>query len=165
MGALSLGAEGVYMGTRFMATKECPTHPNVKAALLEAGDTSTIAVRHGSPVPITGEKRGDKGFVEERRGSIRLLVNEFLEKIMAQKGGHLRYEDALDIPGADDPAPESNRTVSAFIHGNLEDNAITAGQGAGMIRDIPSCGELIDRMIAEAGPLIERLNGMVRSST
>lgn len=161
IGALSLGAEGVYMGTRFMATKECPTHPNVKAAILEARDTSTIAVRHGSPVPITAEKTGGRGFVEERRGSIRILINDYLKKIMAQKGGHLRYEDALDDPGTDDPSPESNRTVSAFVHGNLEYNSITAGQGAGMIQDIPSCRELIDRMIAEAEPIIERLTVMV----
>ena len=65
MGALSLGAEGVYMGTRFMATKECPTHPNVKRAILEATDTSTMAIRHGSPVPLEDERRGDRGFVEE----------------------------------------------------------------------------------------------------
>ena len=165
MGALSLGAEGVYMGTRFMATKECPTHPNVKAAILEAKDTSTIAVRHGSSVPITAEKTGDRGFVEERRGSIRILINDYLKKIMAQKGGHLRYEDALDDPETDDPSPESNRTVSAFVHGNLEDNSITAGQGAGMIQDIPSCRELVDHMIAEAEPIIERLTAMVRSLT
>jgi NAD(P)H-dependent flavin oxidoreductase YrpB (nitropropane dioxygenase family) len=93
MGALSLGAEGVYMGTRFMATKECPAHPNVKRAVLEATDTSTIAVRHGSPVPAEDPKRGNRGFVEERRGSVRMLINDYLKKIMTEKGGILSYDN------------------------------------------------------------------------
>ena len=71
MAALSLGAEGVYMGTRFIATQECPAHQKAKDVILEAADTSTIAVRHGNPAAAAGPAAGDRGFVEERRGSIR----------------------------------------------------------------------------------------------
>ena len=157
--ALSLGADGVYMGTRFMVTRECPAHPNVKRAILEATDTSTMAVRHGSPIPQKG-LRGNRGFVEERRGSVRVLVNDFVNDILMRKGGVLTYEEALNRPGTGEVNIESNRTVSAFVLGNLKENSITAGQGSAMIQDIPSCGELIERMIREAEQVLERLNNI-----
>jgi NAD(P)H-dependent flavin oxidoreductase YrpB (nitropropane dioxygenase family) len=78
MGALALGADGVYMGTRFMVTQECPAHPNVKDLVLETIDTGTIPVRHGNPIPIDDKKRGDRGFVEERRGSVRMVINDYI---------------------------------------------------------------------------------------
>jgi NAD(P)H-dependent flavin oxidoreductase YrpB (nitropropane dioxygenase family) len=162
MGALSLGAEGVYMGTRFMATKECPAHPNVKQAVLAATDTSTMAVRHGSPITTDDPTRGNRGFVEERRGSVRILLNDHVRKILAETRGNLSYE-ALRSPGDSDRNVQSNRTVDAFVHGNLESNSMTVGQGAGLITDIPTCRELIQRIIGEAGQVIERLNSICRS--
>ena len=165
MGALSLGAEGVYMGTRFMATKECPTHPNVKRAILEATDTSTMAIRHGSPVPTDDERRGDRGFVEERRGSLRMLLNDFSREVLARAGGDVAFEEAWNTPGASEESPDSNRTVAAFVFGDLEDNAISAGQGAGMIDDIPTCRELIERMVGGVEPLLERLNAIASEPT
>jgi NAD(P)H-dependent flavin oxidoreductase YrpB (nitropropane dioxygenase family) len=163
LAALSLGADGVYMGTRFMATKECPAHPNVKRAILEATDTSTMAVRHGSPI-AKKDLRGDRGFVEERRGSVRVLVNDFVRDMLMKKGGALTYEEALNRPNTGEVNTESNRTVSAFVLGNLADNSITAGQGSAMIRDIPSCRELIERMIREAESALERLSAICGSS-
>jgi len=165
MGALSLGADGVYMGTRFMTTKECPTHPNVKRAILEATDASTMAVRHGSPVPIEDERRGDRGFVEERRGSLRVLLNDLAKEMLAEKGGAIAFEEALNAPESSEDNPESNRTVSAFVFGDLENNPITAGQGAGMIDDIPTCRELMERMVGEAESILERLNAIASSQT
>ncbi len=165
VGAIAMGAEGVYMGTRFIVTQECPAHPKVKQAILDATDTSTMAVRHGSPVEAA-ENRGDRGFVEERRGSIRLLLNEYTRKVLARKGVNMTFEDALEASGSE-PSGEgeqSNRTVAAFLHGDLEHNTITAGQGAGLIRDIPTCKELIDRMISESGPLLARLNSLFTST-
>jgi len=160
MGALCLGAEGVYMGTRFMATKECPTHRNVKQAILEATDTSTMAIRHGSPAPTEDERRGNRGFVEERRGSLRMLLNDYAKEMLARKDGGAALEEALNTPGTSTESPESNRTVSAFVFGDLEANTITVGQGAGMINDIPTCRELIERMVGEAESILERLNAM-----
>lgn len=158
VGALALGAEGVYMGTRFIATLECPAHPNVKRAILEAGDTSTVAVRHGNPFPEADARRGDRGFVEERRGSVRLLVNDFLRKILAVRGGRLSFEEALSESDGSDIQPQSERTIAAFLHGDLENNTITAGQGSGLIRDIPSCRELVDRLMTEAVGIVQRLS-------
>jgi NAD(P)H-dependent flavin oxidoreductase YrpB (nitropropane dioxygenase family) len=165
LGSLALGAEGVYMGTRFMATKECPTHPNVKRAILEATDTSTMAIRHGSPVPTDDERKGDRGFVEERRGSLRMLLNDFSREVLARAGGDVAFEDAWNTPGASEESPDSNRTVAAFVFGDLEDNAISAGQGAGMIDDIPTCRELIERMVGGVEPILERLNAIASGPT
>lgn len=158
VGAMALGAEGVYMGTRFIATLECPAHPNVKRAILEAGDTSTVAVRHGSPFPNPDDRKGNRGFVEERRGSVRLLINDFLRKILAGQPGSLSFEEALSDSDGSDIQPQSERTIAAFLHGDLENNTITAGQGSGLIRDIPSCQELVDRMMAEAVGIVRRLS-------
>jgi NAD(P)H-dependent flavin oxidoreductase YrpB (nitropropane dioxygenase family) len=160
VGALALGAEGVYMGTRFINTQECPAHPNVKQAIMDATDTGTTAVRHGSPSPPENEKRGDRGFVEERRGSVRLLLNDFTRRILAETGGTMTFEQLLASTGADEQNPESNRTVGAFLLGDLENNTITAGQGSGMIDDTPTCRELIQYMIEEADAIFERLQSI-----
>lgn len=162
-GALSLGADGIYMGTRFIATRECPAHPNVKQAILDAVDTSTMAIRHGSPVPVVRNDNENRGFVEERRGSVRMLVNDYLRDVMSQEGLITSYEQALQSDGDPGAASESNRTVDAFIHGNLETNSITAGQGAAMIWDVPSCADLIENIVGEARPIVDRLNAMFRA--
>ena len=164
MAALALGAEGVYMGTRFMATEECPTHPNVKQAILETIDTSTMAIRHGSPASPNRAKGGDGGFVEERRGSIRLLLNDFAREVLAVQGTGVSFEEIIAATGSPEENPESNRTIAAFLNGNLENNTITASQGSGLIHDVPTCRGLIDRMIAEAMPILDRLNAVCSSS-
>jgi len=160
IGALSLGAEGVYMGTRFMATKECPAHINVKKAVLAATDTSTLSVRHGKPASNQNPNTGNRGFVEERRGSIRMLINDYVMKFMAEKRDVFTYDEIMNTEGDAPENAQSNRTVSSFLFGELEDNSITVGQGAGMISDIPSCRELIERMIKETESIFERLNKM-----
>jgi nitronate monooxygenase len=124
-----------------------------------------MAIRHGSPAPLQDETRGDRGFVEERRGSLRMLLNDFAIGMLAERSGGIAFEEALNTPGASEESPESNRTVSAFVFGDLENNAISAGQGSGMINDIPSCRELIQRMIGEAEPILERLNAIASRST
>jgi NAD(P)H-dependent flavin oxidoreductase YrpB (nitropropane dioxygenase family) len=158
MAALCLGAEGVYMGTRFIATEECPTHPKVKQAILEAMDTSTMAVRHGVPSAPNEAGKTDPGFVEQRRGSIRLLLNDFARKIIAAQGGNVSFEQVIAATGSQGENPESNRTVAAFIDGQLEDNTITASQASGLILDVPTCRGLIDRMVADAKPILDRLS-------
>ena len=160
MGALSLGADGVYMGTRFIPTKECPAHPNVKRAILEATDTSTIALRHGSPKPAGDEKRGDRGFVEERRGSVRILLNDFTRQTLAEMGGAATFEELVSASSSSDLSSESHQTVSAFLYGDLENSTITAGQGSGMISNISSCRDLIEHMMEETGEILRRLQNM-----
>lgn len=156
--ALSLGAEGVYMGTRFIATQECPAHRKAKDVILEAVDTSTIAVRHGNPAAVAGTSSGDRGFVEERRGSIRLVVNDYLRTMLARST--VSYDDLFAGDEAAEPGEGSNRTVDSFIRGNLDNTTISAGQVAGLIRDIPTCRELIGRMVREAEGTIDRLQAI-----
>jgi NAD(P)H-dependent flavin oxidoreductase YrpB (nitropropane dioxygenase family) len=163
IGALALGAEGIYMGTRFMATKECPAHPNVKQAVLAATDTSTVAVRHGSPVQVKDQNTGDRGFVEERRGSVRMLINDYIKEIMAEKGADFTFDSALETSNEQESNPESNRTVAAFVHGDLDRNSITVGQGSGLIYDVPTCKELIERIVCEAERVMEKLNGVYKT--
>lgn len=161
LSALSLGAEGAYMGTRFIATRECPAHPKVKQAILAAADTGTLAVRHGSPAPTREAARGNRGFVEERRGSVRILLTDYVRRILADAGGNFSYES---LRGSDnsDRNVQSNRTVEAFIYGKLESNSITAGQGSGLIKDIPTCRELIRRIMREIDLILKRLNVLCR---
>ncbi|MCP4756205.1 MAG: nitronate monooxygenase [Proteobacteria bacterium] len=160
MGALSLGAEAVYMGTRFMATQECPTHPNVKQAVLQAIDTSTMAVRHGSPFAKEQKSAESRGFVEERRGSVRMLINEALRKVIVDKGGAISFADALEAGDSSEANPESNRTVNAFVQGDLEHNSITMSQGSALITDVPTCRALIERIVEEAESILGRLNSI-----
>jgi len=160
MAALALGADGIYMGTRFINTEECPAHPNVKRAILEATDTSTIALRHGSPKPAAGEERGSRGFVEERRGSIRILLNDFAGQILADMGGAATFEQLVSASGSSDLAPESHQTVAAFLYGDLQKSTITAGQGSGMIRNAPACKELIEQIMEEAEAILGRLQNL-----
>lgn len=158
VGALALGAEGVYMGTRFMATRECPAHERVKEAVLAATDTSTMAIRHGSPVRREGPAAGDRGFVEERRGSVRMLLNDYLKGVIAAAGGVPTFDQISRSAGGAAENSESNRTVSSFIYGNLTDTSITLGQGSGMISDVLSCRDLISQIMAEADQVLKRLN-------
>ena len=129
VGALSLGAEGIYMGTRFMATKECPAHINVKKAVLAATDTSTISVRHGTPVLDQNADAGNRGFVEERRGSIRMLINDYVKKFMAERGGIFTYDEITKVREGASENAQSNRTVSSFLFGELEDGFHNGGTG------------------------------------
>ena len=159
MAALSLGADGVYMGTRFIATQECPAHSRVKEIILAATDTSTIAVRHGNPARSKDSGAGDRGFVEERRGSIRLVLNDYLRNILTDRS--VSFDDIFANADTPDPNTGSNRTVSSFVFGQVEGTAITSGQIAGLIRDVPSCEDLIRRMVAEASQVLGRLKNTV----
>ena len=155
MAALSLGAEGVYMGTRFIATRECPAHPKAKALILAAADTGTISLRHGTPSPVIDGKTGNRGFVEERRGAIRLVINDYLRQVMAE--GKLTYDEIFAVQNSAGPDRKTNRTIESFLEGRLENSSISAGQIAGLIHDLPTCRELIERMVSEAETVLKRL--------
>ncbi len=155
--ALSLGAEGVYMGTRFIATKECHAHPNVKKLILDSNETSSVAIRHG----IRGMAGpGDRGFVDERRGILRMLVDDHIRETLEREG--FTYE-AL-TPFMVLPAPEKggSSTAGGLIHGDVEYHAIMAGgQVVGMIRDIPTCEELVKRIVEGAEEIMESLKAKI----
>ena len=164
---LALGAEGVYMGTRFIATKECPVHERYKQAIIQSSDTGTVSVAHGPGRSATGADRKkvegirletESPFPEERRGSIRMIYNHFVQAIydMEARGASVDEVQAhLNSPyrGRED----CNRYMAAALYGDMENSMVAAGQGVGLIHSIPTCDELIQQLIKEADRCIKKL--------
>ena len=133
--ALALGAEGINMGTRFIATREAPVHENVKRAIVAASELDTRLVMR----PL--------------RNTERVLKNAAVERLLEkerQLGANLRFEDIItEVAGV---YPRIMR------EGDMDAGAFSCGMVAGLIHDIPSVQELIERIMSEAHRLIhERL--------
>src|SRR5215208_6168651 len=137
--ALAMGAAGMNMGTRFIATKEAPVHDNVKNALVAASELDTRLVMRGL------------------RNTERVLNNkgvEHLLEIERERGKSLKIEDIHDQVAGVYP--------KVMIDGDMDAGAWSCGMVAGLIHDIPTVKELIDRIMADAERLIlERLAGFV----
>lgn len=138
--ALALGAEGMNMGTRFIATQEAPVHEHVKQAIVAASELDTRLVMR----PL--------------RNTERVLTNAAVERLLAkerQLGASLKFEDIIDeVAGV---YPRIMQT------GDMDAGAWSCGMVAGLIHDIPTVKALIDRIMAEAEALItQRLAGLVR---
>src|SRR3954447_15838912 len=127
--ALMLGAEGINMGTRFMATVEAPIHHNVKQAMVDASELQTDLIMR----PLRNSAR-------VARNSVSTDVVRILDE-----GGV--FEDVRELV-----AGARGRTV--YETGDVEAGIWTAGLVVGLIRDIPTCAELVSRMVAEAETLI-----------
>jgi NADH:quinone reductase (non-electrogenic) len=138
--ALALGADGINMGTRFIATKEAPAHDNVKQALVAANELQTRPI------------------MRSLRNTERVLTNATVEEILAierEKGSAATIEDIRHLVGG-----TGNRRVLQY--GELDAGAWSCGMVAGLIHDIPTCKELIDRIMAEAEAIIRsRLEGLL----
>jgi nitronate monooxygenase len=129
--ALALGAEGMNMGTRFIATKEAPVHENVKQALLKATELDTRLIMR----PL--------------RNTERVLKNDAVDRLLEKErtlGKNLKFEDILAEVAGVYPA--------IMQRGEMEAGAWSCGMVAGLIHDIPTCKELIDRIMVEAKALI-----------
>jgi len=131
--ALALGAEGMNMGTRFMATKEAPVHENVKQAIVAATELDTRLVMR----PLRNTERVLKN----------VAVDRLLEKERAL-GANLKFEDILDEVAGVYP--------KIMQEGAMDAGAWSCGMVAGLIHDIPSVQELIERIMAEAEDIIRR---------
>ncbi len=140
--ALALGAEGINMGTRFIATQEAPVHDNVKQAIVAASELDTRLI------------------MRSLRNTERVLMNEGVERILEierEKGAALTIEDIHDDVAGIYPR--------IMIEGEMEAGAWSCGMVAGLIHDVPSCRELIDRIMAEADQIIrKRLAGLNRNA-
>jgi nitronate monooxygenase len=130
--ALALGAEGVIMGTRFMASKECNTHPRVKEWLVQLHETDTMLIQRSM------------------KNTSRVVRTSYTEKIweMEQKGAKL--EELL-------PLLSGQRGRQAYDSGDISGAVISVGQAVGLIHDIPSAREIIERIISEAKVIMQRL--------
>ncbi len=137
--SLALGAEGMNMGTRFMATKEAPVHEKVKQAIVAASELDTRLVMR----PL--------------RNTERVLNNAAVERLLEKErtlGDKIKFEDIM---------PEVAGVYPAVMQrGDVEIGAWSCGMVAGLIHDIPTCKELIDRIMNEANAIIrKRLEGML----
>jgi len=137
--SLAMGADGINMGTRFIATKEAPVHQNVKDAIVAASELDTRLVMR----PL--------------RNTERVMVNASVEQLLdteRELGPALRFEDIIEQVAGVYPR--------IMRDGDMDAGAWSCGMVAGLIHDIPTCQELIDRIMAEAEQIItERLADML----
>jgi len=126
MAALSLGAEGIEMGTRFIAVKECiHAHEIYKQALIEGQETDTVVIKRSIGAPA------------------RAIASRWTDKILEIEKNNGGYEELKNfISGA------ANKRY--IYDGAVEDGFAWAGQVMGLIKDVPSAGELIQRIVQEA---------------
>lgn len=137
--ALALGAEGVEMGTRFVATVECRAHPRYKEAIVAARETDTTVIER------TVGRPG------------RVLAGPYAERVLA------REAEGADIRALI-PLIEGSHNKRAALEGDLEAGFVWAGQGVGGIRDVPTVAALLARMEDEARAATGRLATLLAPS-
>ena len=133
--ALALGAEGVLMGTRFMASKECPIHDNVKQWMLELGEADTILIQ------------------KSIKNASRVVRTEHTEKILDMENKGATLEELL-------PMISGERGRNAYDIGDISGASISVGQVVGLIHDVPSIKEIIDGIISEAEGIVQRFRDL-----
>ena len=131
--ALALGADGINMGTRFIATKEAPVHQNVKEALVAASELDTTLIMR----PL--------------RNTERVLKNDAVTRIQEKEkelGDNIQINDIMDEVAGVYPKIMSD--------GDMDSGAWSCGMVAGLIHDIPSCDELVGNMVRDAEEIIAK---------
>ena len=125
--AMAMGADGINMGTRFCATKEAPIHENIKRALVEATEHDTRLI------------------FRTMNNTARVLANAISDEVVAteRREGGCEFEEIRHLVAG-------QRGKAALEAGEVDNGVITAGPVIGLIDDIPSCAELIERMMEEA---------------
>ena len=140
--SLAMGADGMNMGTRFIATKEAPVHENVKQAIVAASELDTRLVMR----PL--------------RNTERVLTNAAVERLLEKEkelGADLKFEDIIEEVAGVYP--------KIMMDGEMDAGAWSCGMVAGLIHDVPTCQELIDRIMKEADEIInKRLSGFLKGA-
>jgi NADH:quinone reductase (non-electrogenic) len=137
--ALAMGADGINMGTRFMVTKEAPIHEKVKQAMVAASELDTALI------------------FRTLRNSSRVFKNSVAQQVLEieAREGPTNFDDIA-------PLVKGTKGRDLFEQGNLEQGVWSAGMAIGLIDDIPSCAELINRIVDEAEDILRnRLNKML----
>lgn len=130
--ALALGAEGVQIGTRFAATIESSAHENYKRKIVEAGDTDTVLTL-------------------KKIGLVRMIKNDFaLRAIKAEEEcwDEIKLKELLG----------NKRERAGIFEGDEKEGELEAGQGAGLIKDIPTVKELMERLVSDFHLTLNKLN-------
>jgi len=136
--ALALGAEGISMGTRFMCTVESPIHQNVKEQI------------------VANDERSTELILRTLRNTSRVAKNAISREVVAiESAGDAKIEDLAHLVSG-------KRGKVVFETGDVDHGVWSAGMSQGLIRDIPTCRELVTRIISEAEVIIRaRLDGML----
>jgi len=131
--ALAMGADGINMGTRFMATKECTIHPNIKKALVDGDERSTTHI-------------------------FRTLKNT--ERVYKNTTSEIARQKEAEKPGdfsvLKDYVAGLKYRESFYVTGDTQSSVWSCGQVMGLINDVPSCQELIERIVNEAVEIIQK---------
>jgi NAD(P)H-dependent flavin oxidoreductase YrpB (nitropropane dioxygenase family) len=136
--ALALGADGVVMGTRFVATHECPAHPNIKEHWIQSRETDTMIIQRSI------------------RNAGRVIRNRAAEKVLAMEGQGASLEELL-------PLISGQHGRRAFQEGDLESAILSCGQGVGLVREIKNVREVIEEIVQGAKPILQKLNAMAHT--
>ena len=131
--ALAMGADGINMGTRFIATQEAPVHAKVKQAIVNATELDTTLI------------------MRSIKNTERVMVNQGVKKLQAiekEKGEALDIKDIIEQVAGIYP--------KVMIDGDVESGAWSCGMVAGLIHDVPTCQALIDRIMLQAEQLIRQ---------
>ena len=130
--ALALGAEGVLMGTRFLASKECNAHPKIKEWLLQLGETDTMMIQRSI------------------KNAARVVKTDYAQRVLEMEEKGATLEELL-------PLISGEKMRKAYISGDVSDAVMTVGQVVGLIHEIPSVEEIIKGMINGAKLIVQRL--------
>jgi len=133
--ALALGAQGVMMATRFVATKECEVHDNIKQEVIRRQEFETALICKS--IGLQG----------------RAIKNKLVEEVLAVESTGGGLEKLI-------PLIAGNRVKAAWESGNVDDAPMMMGQSVGLIKDVPTCQELMERIVAEAKADIDRVKNI-----
>ncbi len=128
--ALALGAEGVNMGTRFMATKEAPIHDNIKNKIVAGSELDTTLI------------------FRSLRNTSRMFTNSVSEKVVSMEADGKKIEEI-------GPVASGQRGRLVYETGDEEAGVWSAGMCIGLIKDIPTVAELVSRTVADADAIIQ----------
>ena len=136
--ALALGADAISMDTRFMATREAPIHHKIKQQLVEAGERDTALL------------------FRSMRNTARVFKNRIAREVVEiESKGDATIDDVAHLVAGE-------RGKNALQQGDVEGGVWSAGMVAGLIHDVPTCRELIERMVTDAEAII---NGRLAAVT
>ena len=121
---LAMGAQGINMGTRFMCTKEAPIHDNIKQALVRADERSTNLI------------------FRTMRNTSRVFKNKVSDEVVAMEKKGAAFADVKHLVAG-------VKGRGAMTSGEIDNGIVSAGMVIGLIKDIPSCRELIERIVKE----------------
>jgi len=133
--ALALGAQGINMGTRFMCTKEAPIHDNIKHALSHATERDTTLM------------------FRTMHNTARVFKNSISNEVVAMEKRGAKFEEVRSLVAG-------SRGKVALQDGNVDGGVISAGMVIGLIHDVPTCAELIERIVAECRERLQAASAM-----